>query len=104
MSLRRQAEKAAADVATWPQWMRNAVKPNGGRMSKRWTAQPSVYGTTNAVSVKDLRGVRHREVHRDDSVIISGAEYLRKTWAEVELDRIRMSIADLPKGRMDDDS
>jgi hypothetical protein len=33
--------------------------------------------------VKDLRGQEVRSVHRDDTVVITGAEYLRKTrWAQ----------------------
>jgi hypothetical protein len=32
-----------------------------------------------ATNFNDLRGQVHREVHRNDAVIIDGAEYLRKT-------------------------
>lgn len=33
----------------------------------------------NTEKLKDLRNVEHRYVHRDDAVIITGAEYLRKS-------------------------
>jgi hypothetical protein len=39
-----------------------------------------------ATNFNDLRGQVHREVHRNDAVVISGAEYLRKTWATFEQD------------------
>jgi len=37
-----------------------------------------VTGETKEGKLKDLRGVQHRHVHRDDAVVISGAEYLSK--------------------------
>lgn len=35
-------------------------------------------------SFKDFRGLEFREVRRDDAVVITGAEYLRKSWAALE--------------------
>lgn len=45
--------------------------------------------------LKDLRGVEYRSVHRDDALIISGAEYLRKGHAllNAEIDRDRFAGA-----------
>jgi len=40
----------------------------------------------STLDLKDLRGVQHRHVHRDDSVIITGAEYLRKSRAADKLE------------------
>ena len=33
--------------------------------------------TPDSEPLNDLRGVRHRAVHRDDAVVITGAEYMR---------------------------
>jgi hypothetical protein len=50
-------------------------KARGEVPRERWIRERS----RDATTLKDLRGADVRSVHRDDSVIITGAEYLRKS-------------------------
>lgn len=51
--------------------------------------------------VKDLRGVEHRSVHRDDVVVITGAEYLRKSRLAGEAEAARQLGEALGEGEPD---
>lgn len=42
--------------------------------------------------LNDLRGASMRSVHRDDSVIITGAEYLRKSRITGEIEHLLKSV------------
>lgn len=53
---------------------------------------PDCHGT-GVAEVKDLRGVEHRSVHRDDVVVITGAEYLRKSRLAGEAEAARQENA-----------
>ena len=49
----------------------------------------------------DLRGVECRSVHRDDVVIVTGAEYLRKSRAWAERDALAARVEELEAERDD---
>ena len=51
------------------------------RLRRRVTALAGPLPPGDERHLKDLRGVEYRQVHRNDNVIISGAEYLRKSKA-----------------------